>query len=314
MQPSFWRQGGQDSDNRHGQRGLNRRIALADANSGARRAIIRAVRFDDAFLDELKSRLRPSEVIGRTVKLRRQGREYVGLSPFSKERTPSFFVNDDKGRFFDFSSGKNGDLITFLQETERLSFVEAVERLAAEAGMALPAPDPQRRGDREEAHRSYRLAGDGGRLVRGGAAPSRRPRGARVPRPPRPAGSRLEALPAGLRAGRPHRAEGLPRRQGRAARRARRGRPADRAGGRRRALRPLPRPDHLPDRRARAAASSRSAAARSIRRRGPSTSTARTPSSSTRARALRPAGGAQAAACSRLGRARRWSWSRATWT
>ena len=101
------------------------------------------MRFDDAFLDELKSRLRLSEVIGKTVKLRRQGREYVGLSPFTKERSPSFFVNDDKGHFFDFSSGKNGDLIAFLQETERLTFVEAVERLAAEAGMALPAPDPR---------------------------------------------------------------------------------------------------------------------------------------------------------------------------
>ena len=99
------------------------------------------MRFDDAFLDELKSRLRLSEVIGKTVKLRRQGREYVGLSPFTKEKSPSFFVNDDKGHFFDFSSGKNGDLIAFLQETERLSFTEAVERLAQEAGMALPAPD-----------------------------------------------------------------------------------------------------------------------------------------------------------------------------
>jgi DNA primase len=101
------------------------------------------VRFDDAFLDELKSRLRLSDVIGRTVKLRRQGREYVGLSPFTKEKSPSFFVNDDKGHFFDFSSGKNGDLISFLQETERLTFMEAVERLAAEAGMALPAADPR---------------------------------------------------------------------------------------------------------------------------------------------------------------------------
>jgi len=101
------------------------------------------VRFDDAFLDELKSRLRLSDVIGKTVKLRRQGREYVGLSPFTKEKSPSFFVNDDKGFFHDFSSAKHGDLITFLQETERLSFVEAVERLAAEAGMALPAPDPR---------------------------------------------------------------------------------------------------------------------------------------------------------------------------
>jgi len=101
------------------------------------------VRFDERFLDEIKSRLRPSDVIGRTVKLRKQGREYVGLSPFTKERTPSFFVNDDKGQFFDFSSGKTGDLITFLQETERLSFAEAVERLAAEAGVPLPAVDPR---------------------------------------------------------------------------------------------------------------------------------------------------------------------------
>jgi DNA primase len=101
------------------------------------------VRFDERFLDEIKSRLRLSDVIGRSVKLRRQGREYVGLSPFSKERTPSFFVNDDKGFFHDFSSGKHGDLISFLQETERLSFVEAVEKLAAEAGVPLPQSDPQ---------------------------------------------------------------------------------------------------------------------------------------------------------------------------
>jgi DNA primase len=101
------------------------------------------LRFDDRFIDEIKSRLRLSDVIGKTVKLRRQGREYVGLSPFNKERSPSFFVNDDKGFYHDFSSGKHGDLITFLQETERLSFVEAVERLAGEAGVPLPAPDPE---------------------------------------------------------------------------------------------------------------------------------------------------------------------------
>lgn len=100
-------------------------------------------RFDERFLEELQGRLRVSDVIGRSVKLKRQGREWVGLSPFGKERTPSFFVNDEKGRFFDFSSGKSGDLIGFLQETERLSFREAVERLAAEAGLALPAPDPR---------------------------------------------------------------------------------------------------------------------------------------------------------------------------
>ncbi|MFT3996448.1 MAG: DNA primase, partial [Asticcacaulis sp.] len=101
------------------------------------------MRFDDRFLEELKSRLRPSEVIGKSVKLRRNGREWVGLSPFSKEKTPSFYVNDEKGFFHDFSSGKHGDIISFLQETERLSFVEAVERLASEAGMAMPVQTPQ---------------------------------------------------------------------------------------------------------------------------------------------------------------------------
>ncbi|MBV8592908.1 MAG: DNA primase, partial [Caulobacteraceae bacterium] len=109
------------------------------------------MRFDDRFLDEVKGRLRLSEVIGRTVKLRRQGREFVGLSPFNKEKSPSFFVNDDKGFFHDFSSGKHGDLIDFLQETERLTFAEAVERLAAEAGVPLPAPDP--RAEAEDARR-----------------------------------------------------------------------------------------------------------------------------------------------------------------
>jgi DNA primase len=100
-------------------------------------------RFDERFIEEIKSRLRPSDVIGKTVKLRKQGAEYVGLSPFNKEKTPSFFVNDQKGMFFDFSSGKSGDLISWLQEAERLSFAEAVERLAAEAGVPLPAVDPR---------------------------------------------------------------------------------------------------------------------------------------------------------------------------
>lgn len=103
------------------------------------------MRFDDHFLDELKNRLSPSEVIGKTVKLRRNGREWVGLSPFTKEKTPSFYVNDTKRQFFDFSSGKNGDIISFVMETERLSFNEAVERLARDAGMALPVQTPEAR-------------------------------------------------------------------------------------------------------------------------------------------------------------------------
>lgn len=99
-------------------------------------------RFAPDFLDELKARLRPSDVIGRYVKLRKQGHEWVGLSPFTKEKSPSFFVNDQKGFYHCFSSGKHGDVISFLMETQKLPFHEAVARLAEEAGMQLPAEDP----------------------------------------------------------------------------------------------------------------------------------------------------------------------------
>src|SRR5215467_11687045 len=101
------------------------------------------MRFPPSFLDELRARLPVSEVVGRKIKLKKQGREWRGLSPFNKERTPSFFVNDQKGFYHDFSSGKHGDIFTFLMETEGLAFPEAVERLAGEAGLELPKPDPQ---------------------------------------------------------------------------------------------------------------------------------------------------------------------------
>ncbi|ABS63930.1 DNA primase [Parvibaculum lavamentivorans DS-1] len=97
--------------------------------------------FPKAFLDELKGRIRVSEVVGRKVKLIRRGREFVGLSPFSNEKSPSFTVNDDKQFFHCFSSGEHGDVIKFLEKTENLSFIEAVERLAAEAGMEMPKRD-----------------------------------------------------------------------------------------------------------------------------------------------------------------------------
>src|SRR5207237_5290541 len=96
------------------------------------------MRFSPQFLDELRARLPVSEVVGRRVRLRKSGSEWKGLSPFNKERTPSFFVNDQKMAWFDFSSGKNGNIFDFLMLTEWLSFPEAVERLAAQAGMPLP--------------------------------------------------------------------------------------------------------------------------------------------------------------------------------
>src|SRR5665647_1731037 len=96
------------------------------------------MRFTPQFLDELKARLPVSEVVGKRVKLIRSGREFKGLSPFNKEKTPSFFVNDQKEAWFDFSSGKNGSIFDFIMLTEGVTFPEAVERLAQMAGVALP--------------------------------------------------------------------------------------------------------------------------------------------------------------------------------
>ncbi len=96
------------------------------------------MRFTPQFLDELRARLPVSEVVGRRVKLRKQGREFIGLSPFNKEKSPSFTVNDQKGFFHDFSSGKHGDIFGFVMETEGVAFPEAVERLAQLAGVPLP--------------------------------------------------------------------------------------------------------------------------------------------------------------------------------
>src|SRR5277367_3857631 len=101
------------------------------------------MRFTPQFLEELRARLPVSEVVGRRVKLKKAGREWRGLSPFQQEKTPSFFVNDQKMAWFDFSSGKNGNIFDFVMQTEGLSFPEAVERLAGEAGLALPQVSPQ---------------------------------------------------------------------------------------------------------------------------------------------------------------------------
>ena len=100
------------------------------------------MRFSPQFLDELRARLPVSEVVGRRVKLKKAGREWKGLSPFNKERTPSFTVNDQKGFFHDFSSGKHGDIFGFVMESEGVTFPEAVERLAGLAGMPMPKASP----------------------------------------------------------------------------------------------------------------------------------------------------------------------------
>ena len=96
------------------------------------------MRFSPQFLDELRARIAVSEVVGRRVTLKKSGSEWRGLSPFNTEKTPSFFVNDQKSMWFDFSAGKNGNIFDFLMLTEGLSFPEAVERLAEQAGLPLP--------------------------------------------------------------------------------------------------------------------------------------------------------------------------------
>src|SRR5262245_7275198 len=98
------------------------------------------MRFPNSILDEIRAALVISQVVGRHVKLRRSGREYIGLSPFKHEKTPSFTVNDTKGFYHCFATGEHGDIFDFLTKTQGLSFPEAVERLAAEAGIDLPRP------------------------------------------------------------------------------------------------------------------------------------------------------------------------------
>src|SRR5438132_12673365 len=106
------------------------------------------------FIDELRSRISLSGLIGRTVKLARRGREYAGLCPFHHEKTPSFYVVEDKFFFHCFGCGAHGDAIGFVMRADNLDFIAAVEKLAAEAGVAVPQATPQ---ERERAQRQKTL-------------------------------------------------------------------------------------------------------------------------------------------------------------
>lgn len=98
-----------------------------------------------SFLDELRARVPLSPVIGRRVKLTRAGREWKGCCPFHNEKSPSFYVNDDKGFYHCFGCGAHGDVIRFLTEQEGLGFIDAVKQLAAQAGMEVPSESPESR-------------------------------------------------------------------------------------------------------------------------------------------------------------------------
>jgi DNA primase len=95
------------------------------------------------FLDELRTRTMLSALIGRTLKLQRAGREFKACCPFHNEKSPSFYVNDDKGFYHCFGCSAHGDAIRWLTEAKGLPFMDAVKELAAAANMDVPAPDPR---------------------------------------------------------------------------------------------------------------------------------------------------------------------------
>ena len=101
------------------------------------------MRFSATLLDEIRTRLPVSQVVSRHVQLKKAGREFVGLSPFKSEKTPSFTVNDEKGFYHCFATGEHGDIFTFLIKVEGINFPESVEKLAAEAGVELPKSTPE---------------------------------------------------------------------------------------------------------------------------------------------------------------------------
>ena len=110
--------------------------------------------FPPSFLDEIRARVSLVSVIARGVRLTRKGREHSGLCPFHNEKSPSFTVNEDKGFYHCFGCGAHGDVISFEMQVHHLSFVEAVERLAGEAGLEVPKQTVE---ERERAQRAASL-------------------------------------------------------------------------------------------------------------------------------------------------------------
>ncbi len=93
------------------------------------------MKYPKEYLNEIKLRLKVSQVVGKTVQLKKRGKEFIGLSPFKNEKTPSFTVNDEKEFYHCFSTGEHGNIFDFLMKTKSVGFGEAVKTLAAEAGM-----------------------------------------------------------------------------------------------------------------------------------------------------------------------------------
>src|SRR5438270_3703860 len=112
------------------------------------------MRFGEDLLDEISRRTDLVRLVGRRVKLKRKGRVFWGLCPFHKEKSPSFKVDNERRNYHCFGCGAGGTVFTWLTETEGLSFPEAVERLAGEASIALPAATAA---DKQTEHRRKSL-------------------------------------------------------------------------------------------------------------------------------------------------------------
>ena len=93
------------------------------------------MKYPKEYLDEIKLRLKVSQVVGKSIQLKKRGKEFIGLSPFKNEKSPSFTVNDEKEFYHCFSSGEHGNIFDFLMKTKSIGFGEAVRTLATEAGM-----------------------------------------------------------------------------------------------------------------------------------------------------------------------------------
>ena len=92
------------------------------------------MKYPKEYLEEIKSRLKVSTVVSKYVAIKKKGKEFVGLSPFKNEKTPSFTINDEKGFYHCFSTGEHGNIFDFLIKTQNLKFGEAVRNLANLAG------------------------------------------------------------------------------------------------------------------------------------------------------------------------------------
>ena len=112
------------------------------------------MKYPKEYLDEIKTRLKVSNVVSKYIQLKRRGKEFVGLSPFKNEKTPSFTVNDEKGFFHCFSTSEHGNIFDFLMKTQNLNFSEAVKTLALLAGMR-PYTFSKADEEREKALKDY---------------------------------------------------------------------------------------------------------------------------------------------------------------